>query len=85
MKKIYNEVAAGVTEINWPLALSRLCGGNASSWKPGKGFDTRCGQDYYYNTKTSHAWINVDQGDVSILVDGRVMFSGDVGDLNYIG
>ena len=66
------------SRINYQKALARLTGTRAACWKPANGPETRCGVDYYFEhrSRKSEAYINWDQGHVTISVDGETLFSG---------
>jgi hypothetical protein len=48
------------------------------SWESTDGPETRCGVDYYFahRSSRSEAYINCDQGYVTITVDDENVFSG---------
>ena len=45
-------------------------------WKIISGPETRCGVDYYFKRNSQTAYVNEDQGFVTISVDGENIFGG---------
>lgn len=52
-----------------------------TGWESVDGPDSRCGVDYYYKNESSEAYINDDQGFLTVVVDGQGLFSGEIEDL----
>jgi hypothetical protein len=64
--------------LSYEKALAKLTNTRAALWESSNGPDTRCGVDYYFVHRRSkiEAYINWDQGCVTITVDGENVFSG---------
>lgn len=58
--------------------LEKLTGQN--NWQEMSGPDSGCGNDYWYKSGSSEAYINVDQDHCSISVDDQTIFSGSIQD-----
>ena len=63
---------------SYTKALAKLTNTRPSSWESTDGPETRCGVDYYFvhRRSQSEAYINCDQGYVTITVDDENVFSG---------
>lgn len=68
-----------VVSFDFPKMLAHLTGTRAKSWREAHGPETGCGMDYYYDgPQGREAYINVDQENATISVDGETIFSGDI-------
>ena len=64
-------------EISYEKAIAKLTGTRANSWENIDGPDTHCGVDYYFEhrSKKTEAYLNNDQGYITISVDGEQVFA----------
>ena len=63
-----------IVSFDFPGLLERLT--HKKGWKEIPGPDSRCGLDYWYRAGKSEANINVDQGEITVAIDGETVFSG---------
>ncbi len=67
-----------VVSFDFPKMLAHLTDTRARSWHESSGPETGCGIDYFYvGPRGREAYINVDQEQVTISVDGETLFAGD--------
>ena len=81
MKKIVKsiEIKPGVFQevYSFPLLLEELTGIKKKKWKEMNGPDSGCGLDYWYKSGKKEAYINVDQGYISVTyVDNELIYGG---------
>ena len=57
--------------------LKKITGKN---WEKANGPDSHCGIDYWYRSGKSIAYINIDQNQMTISIDGDTIFSGNYED-----
>ena len=71
-----NIEAPGVTVVrfDFPAFLKRITG--IGGWKEVNGPDSRAGLDYWYRAGRHEAYINVDQGHLTVSIDQEVVFEG---------
>ena len=63
-----------VVHFNFSACLKKITG--IDGWKAATGPDSRVGVDYWYRAEKHDAYINIDQGAMTISVDGDVVFEG---------
>jgi hypothetical protein len=63
-----------VISFDFPAFLNRITG--ISGWKEVHGPDSRVGLDYWYRAGPHDAYINVDQGFMTVSVDKETVFEG---------
>jgi hypothetical protein len=63
-----------VIRFDFPAFLKRITG--IGGWKEVSGPDSRVGIDYWYRAGRHEAYINLDQGHMSVSVDQEVVFEG---------
>lgn len=63
---------------NFQGMLAQLTETKARSWKEFDGPDSGCGMDYWYDhSGVGEAYINLDQGWLTISVNDEVVYEGD--------
>jgi len=60
---------------DFPRFLKRITG--ISGWKEVNGPDSGVGLDYWYRAGGHDAYVNVDQGVMTVSIDKEVVFEGD--------
>lgn len=78
--KLCGTVASGspgcaIIRFDFPAFLEKITG--IGGWKEMIGPDSRTGVDYWYGSGEHEAYINVDQGFVTVSVDHEIVFEGD--------
>ena len=63
-----------VIRFDFPAFLKRTTG--IGGWKEVSGPDSRVGLDYWYRVGRHEAYINVDQGHMTVSVDEDVVYEG---------
>ena len=69
--------APGIAVIcfDFPRVLRRITG--IGGWQEVNGPDSRVGLDYWYRAGNHEAYINLDQGVMTVSIDKEVVFEGD--------
>ena len=63
-----------VLSFDFPCFLKRITG--ISRWKEVNGPDSGVGLDYWYRADGHEAYVNIDQGFMTVSVDEEVVFQG---------
>ena len=63
-----------VIRFDFPAFLKRITG--IGGWQEVRGPDSGVGLDYWYRAGRHEAYINVDQGHLTVSIDQEVVFAG---------
>jgi len=76
MKKTSEQIKPGVFKLayDFPKLLEKVTG--KKNWKEINGPDSGCGLDYWYKSGKCEAYINLDQGWITVSIDDEVVFEG---------
>lgn len=64
-----------VLTFNFVSFLERIT--KYKGWREVNGPDSGCGIDYWYETDEHEAYINIDQGEMTVSLDGDRIWEGD--------